>query len=93
MKQKLFTTTHTFENAELKIQKKTRCYPIQLRVQLILYNLQNDVKNELERLLKPKHLERLEVTEICFVPPFLLLLKKTNQQNMFQTPVINTRAA
>ena len=67
---KLFETNHTIKNAEVKIQIKPGCYPRQQKARPILYHLQKDVKNELDRLIKSGHLERLETTqEDCFVSP------------------------
>ena len=59
---KLFTTNHTIQNAEVKIQIKLGCYPIQQKARPIPYHLQ-DVKNELNRLIGSGHLERLETIE------------------------------
>ena len=57
---KLFETNHTIKNAEVKIQIKPGCYPIQQNVRPIPYHLQKDVKKEPDRLIKSGHLERLE---------------------------------
>ena len=45
--EKFFTTNHTIKNAEVKIQIKPGCYPIQQKARPIPYHLQEDVKNEL----------------------------------------------
>ena len=74
---KLLETNHTIKNAEVKIQMKPRCYPIQLKAKPIPYHLQKDVKNGLDRLIKSGHLERLETTEEdCFVSPVVSTIKK-----------------
>ena len=67
---KLFETNHTIKIIEVKIQIKPRCYPIQQKARPIPYHLQKDVNNELDRLIKSGHLERLEtIEEDCFVSP------------------------
>ena len=74
---KLFETNHTIKNAEVKIQIKPGCYPIQPKARPIPYHLQKDVKNELDRLIKSGHLERLETIEgDCFVSPVVITVKK-----------------
>ena len=52
---KLFETNHTIKNTEVKIQIKPGCYPIQQKARPIPYHLQDDVKNELDRLIKSGH--------------------------------------
>ena len=74
---KLFNTNHTIKNAEVKIQIKPGCYPIQQKALSIPYHLQEDVKNELNRLKESGHLERLEtIEEDCFVSPVVITVKK-----------------
>ena len=74
---KLFETNHTIKNAEMKIQIKPGCYPIQQKARPIPYHLQDDVKNELDRLIKSGHLQRLEtIEEDCFVSPVVITVKK-----------------
>ena len=74
---KLFETNHTIKNAEVKIQIKSGCYPIQQKARPIPYHLQKDVKNELDRLIKSGHLKRLEtIEEHCFVSPVVITVKK-----------------
>ena len=74
---KLFETNHTIKNAEVKIQTKPGCYPIQQKDRPIPYHLQKDVKSELDRLIKSGHLERLEtIEEGCFVSPVVITVKK-----------------
>ena len=51
--------------------------PIQQKARPIPYHLQKDVKNELDRIIKSGHLERLEtIEEYCFVSPVLITVKK-----------------
>ena len=70
---KLFETNHTIKNAEVKIQIKPRCYPIQLKAKPIPYHLQKDV----DRLIKSGNLERLEtILKDCFVSPVVITVKK-----------------
>ena len=77
---KLFKTNHTIKNTEVKIQIKPGCNPIQQKVRPIPYHLQDDVKNELDRLIKSGHLERLEtIEEDCFVSP---VVKRPHMPNM-----------
>ena len=72
----LFETNHTIKNTEIKIQIKPGSYPIQQKARAIPYHLQ-DVKNELDRLVKSGHLERLEtIEEDCFVSPVVITVKK-----------------
>ena len=74
---KLFETNHTTKNIEVKIQIKPGCYPIQQKARPIPFHLQKDVKNELDRLIKSGHLERLEtIEEDCFVSPVVITVKK-----------------
>ena len=73
----LFKTNHIIRNTEVKIQIKPGCYPIQQKARPIPYHLQDDVKNELDRLIKSGHLERLEtIAEDCFVSPVVITVKK-----------------
>ena len=61
----------------MKIQIKPGCYPIQPKARPIPYHLQEDVKKELDRLIKSGHLERLEtIEEDCFVSPVVITVKK-----------------
>ena len=74
---KLFETNQTIKNTEVKIQIKLGCYPIQQKTRPIPYHLQDDVKNELDRLIKSGHSERLEtIEEDCFVSPVVITVKK-----------------
>ena len=60
-----------------KIEIKPGCYPTQQKARPIPYHPQQDVKNELDRLIKSGHLERLETTEEdCFVSPVVITVKK-----------------
>ena len=75
--QKLFNTNHTIKDAEVKIQINPGCYPIQQKARPIPYHLQEDVKNELNRLIESGHLERREaIEEDCFVSPVVITVKK-----------------
>ena len=74
---RLFETNHTIKNTQVKIQIKPGCYPIQQKARPILYHLQDEVKHELDRVVKSGHLERLEtIEEDCFVYPVVTTLKK-----------------
>ena len=74
---KLFETNHTIENTEVKIQIKPGCYPIQQKARPIPYHQQDNVKNELDRLIKSGHLERLEtIEEDCFVSPVVITVNE-----------------
>ena len=65
---KLFETNHTIKNTEIKVIIKPRCYPIQQKAIPRRYHLQQDVKNELDQLIKSGHFDRLEtIEEDCFV--------------------------
>ena len=62
---------------EVKIQIKPGSYPIQQKARPLPYHLQKDVKNELDRLIKSGHLERLETIEDdCFVSPVVITVEK-----------------
>ena len=75
--QKLFETNHTIKNTEVKIQIKPESYPIQQKARPKPYHLQDDIKNELDRLIRSQHLERLETIEKdCFVSPVVITVKK-----------------
>ena len=64
---RLFEINHTIHNTKVKTQIKPGIYPIQQKARPIPYNLQGDVKNKLDRLIKSGHLERLEtIEEDCF---------------------------
>ena len=74
---KLFNTNNTIKDAEVKIQIKPGCYPIQQKARPIPYHLQEDIKNELNRLIESGHLEKLEtIEEDCFVSPKVITVKK-----------------
>ena len=74
---KLFETNATIKNEEVKIQIKPGCYPIQQKGRPLSYHLQKDVKNELDRIIKSGHLERLETNEEdCFVSPVVITVEK-----------------
>ena len=49
---KVFKTNHTIINAEVLMQIKRGCYPKQLKARPIPYLLQDDLINELDRLIK-----------------------------------------
>ena len=56
---------------------KPGCYPIQQKARPIPYHLQDDVKNELDRIIKSGLLQRLEtIEEDCFVSPVVIAVKK-----------------
>ena len=60
---KRFTTNHTFKSTEVKVG--------------IPYHKQDDVKNELNRIIKHSYLEILEtIEENCFVSPVVITVKK-----------------
>ena len=85
---KLFETNQTIKNSEVKIQLNPGCYPIQQKARPIPYHLQQDVKNELDRLIKSGHLERLEtIQEDCFLPPVVLTVKKNKTVKSQWTPI------
>ena len=80
---KVFEKNHTINNIGVKIQIKPGCYPIQQKARPIPYHLQKDVKNELDRLIKSGHLERLEtIEEDCFVSPVVITVKKDKTVNI-----------
>ena len=85
---KRFKTNHTIKNAEAKIQIKPGCYSIQQKARPIPYHLQDDVKNELDRIIKSGHLQRLEtIEEDCFVSPDVITVKKDKTVKMVKKGV------
>ena len=80
---------HTIKNTEVKIQIKPGCYPIQQKARPKPYHLQNDLKNELDRLIKSGHLEKIEtIEEDCFVSPVVITVKKIKRSKLHLTPEI-----
>ena len=80
---KLFETNHTIKNTEVKIQIKPGCYQKLQKAQPIPYRVQDDVKNELDRLKGSGHLEKLEtIEEDCFVSPVVFTVKKDKTLEM-----------
>ena len=60
-----------------KNTNKTGMLPNTTKARPIPYHLQEDVKNELNRLIESGHLERLEtIEEDCFVSPVVITVKK-----------------
>ena len=84
----LFETNHTIKSIEVKFQIKPGCYPIQQKARPIPYHLQKDKRNNLEKLIKSGHLERLEtVEEDCFVSPVVItVIKRQDSENRTGCP-------
>ena len=60
----------------MKIPIKPGCYLIQQKARPIPYHLQDDVKNDMDRLIKSGCLERLKtIEEDCFVSPVVIIEK------------------
>ena len=56
---------------------KPGCYSIHQKARPLPFHLQQDLKNELDRLIKSGHLERLEkIEKDCFVSPVVTTVKK-----------------
>ena len=70
----------------MKIQIKVGWYPIQQKVTPIPYHLQDDVKNELDRLIKSGHLERPETIEDLFVSSIVNTFEKTKWSKLRWPP-------
>ena len=84
---KLLETNHTINNTDVKIQIQPGCYPIQLKARPIPCHLQDDVKNELDRLIKSGHLERSEtIEEDGVVSPVVNTVKKQISRNHNRRP-------
>ena len=84
---KKFETNNTIKKTEVKIQIQPGCYPIQQKARPIPYHLQDEVKNDLDRLIKSGHLERLEtIEEDYFVSPAVITVKKTKRSKLHSTP-------
>ena len=73
----LFKNNTTIKDAEINIQLKPGHYPIKQKARPIPLHLQEAVGNEIEKLTKSGHLERVkQVDEDCFVSPVVITVKK-----------------
>ena len=73
----LFNTNETIKNTEVKIQLKPGHTPTKQKARPIPLHLQDDVENEIKRLIKTGHLEKIQnVDEDCFVSPVVITVKK-----------------
>ena len=67
----------------MRTQIKPGCCPIQQKARPTPYHLKQSVKNELYRLIKSGHLQRLEaIEEDCFVLPVVHTVKKNKTVNI-----------
>ena len=72
----LFENNETIKDTEIKIQLKPGHQPIKQKAGPVPLHLQKDVEQELERLIKSGHLEKVNnVDEDCFVSPVVITVK------------------
>ena len=72
----LFKNNTTIKDTEINIQLKSGHYPVKQKARHIPLHLQEDVRRELEKLMKTGHLEKVKhVDEDCFVSPVVITVK------------------
>ena len=72
----LFENNRTIRDTEINIQLKPAHYPVKQKTRPIPLHLQEDVRRELEKLIKARHLEKVNnVDEDCFVSPVVITVK------------------
>ena len=72
----LFENNETIKDTEINIQLKPGHYPVKQNARLIPLHLQKGVERELEKLIKSRHLEKInDVDEDCFVSPVVITVK------------------
>ena len=63
-----FENNETIEDTEINIQLKPGHYPVKQKARPVPRHLLDDVGRELEKLIKPGHLEKIkDVNEDCIV--------------------------
>ena len=77
----LFENNRTEKDTEINIQLKPGHYPAKQKARQITLHLPEDVRRELEKLIKAGHLEKINnVDEDCFVSPVVITVK--NEKSM-----------
>ena len=73
---KLYKTYQTIEDSDKKIQLKPGLIPIKQKARLIPYHLKLYVENEKNKLIKFRHLEKIQkIDEDCFAFPVVITMK------------------
>ena len=71
----LFENNETIKDTEIKIQLKPGHYPIKQKARPVPLHLQEDVGEELEKVIPTGHLEKInDVDEDCFVSPVVITI-------------------
>ena len=72
----LFENNETIKDIEIKIPLKPGHFPVKQKARPVPLHPQEDVGNELEKLIKSGHLEKIkDVDEDCFVSPVVITVK------------------
>ena len=72
----LFENNETIKDTEINIQLKPGHYPVKQKARPRPLHLQEDVGREREKLIKTRHLEKInDVDEDCFVSPVVITVK------------------
>ena len=72
----MFENNETIKDAEINIQLKPGQYPVNQNARPVRLHLQEDVGHYLERLIKSRHLVKInDVDENCFVSPLVITVK------------------
>ena len=74
--QDLFENNETIKDTEINIQLKPGHYPIKQKARSVPLHLQEDVERELKKLIRLRHLEKInDVDEDRFVSPVVITVK------------------
>ena len=72
----LFEKNRTIKDTEINIELKPGHYPLKQKARLIPLHLQEDIGEELEKLIKAGHLEKVNnLDDDCFVSPVVITIK------------------
>ena len=72
----LFENNETIKDIEMKIQLKPGHHPVKQKANTVPLHIQEDVGEELEKLICTGHLEKInDVDEDCFVSPVVITIK------------------
>ena len=73
----LFENNRTIKDTEINVQLKPGHHPVKQKAKPIPLHLQEDVGRELEKLIKARHLDKVNnVDGDCFVSPVVITVKK-----------------
>ena len=79
----LFKNNATIKDTEINIQLKPGHYPVKQKTRSIPLHLQEEVRKELEKLIKTGNLEKVKhVDEDSFVSPVVITVKKDNKNRI-----------